>query len=78
MKIKIEEIELNYICEGQGKDVLVLHGWGANINTVLPIVNLLKANFKVYALDLPGFGNSTEPKEVFILRIMLESLKIYG
>lgn len=65
MRTRIEEIELNYICEGQGKDVLVLHGWGANINTILPIVNLLKPHFKVYALDLPGFGESTEPKEVF-------------
>ena len=65
MKTNIEEIEINYICEGEGKDVLILHGWGANINTVLPIVNLLKPHFKVYALDLPGFGESTEPKEVF-------------
>ncbi len=65
MIVNIEEIQLNYICEGQGKDVLILHGWGANINTVIPIVNLLKHHFKVYALDLPGFGKSTEPKEVF-------------
>lgn len=65
MKIKIEGMELNYICEGQGKDVLILHGWGANIDTVLPIVNLLKTHFKVYAMDLPGFGQSTEPEEVF-------------
>ncbi|MCF6460948.1 alpha/beta fold hydrolase [Clostridium sp. Cult3] len=65
MKITIEDIELNYICEGEGLDVLVLHGWGANIETVLPIVNLLKSDFKVYALDLPGFGSSAEPKEVY-------------
>ncbi len=66
MKINIENIELNYICEGEGKDVLVLHGWGgANINTVLSIVNLLKPDFKVYAIDLPGFGESEAPKEIF-------------
>jgi pimeloyl-ACP methyl ester carboxylesterase len=65
MIVDIEGIELNYIIEGEGKDVLVLHGWGASINTVLPIVNVLKPYFKVYALDLPGFGESTEPKEVF-------------
>lgn len=65
MKINIENIEINYICEGEGKDVLVLHGWGANIDTVLSIVNLLKPYFKVYALDLPGFGASTIPTQVF-------------
>lgn len=65
MKVNIENIEINYICEGEGEDVLVLHGWGANINTVLSIVNLLKPYFKVYAIDLPGFGASEIPKEVF-------------
>ncbi|CCQ95222.1 Alpha/beta hydrolase fold protein [[Clostridium] ultunense Esp] len=65
MKVNVENIEINYICEGEGEDVLVLHGWGANINTVLSIVNLLKPYFKVYAIDLPGFGESEIPKEVF-------------
>lgn len=57
------DINLHYITEGKGKDVLVLHGWGANINTVLPIVNILKDKFRVHALDLPGFGKSQEPNE---------------
>ncbi|MBU5437896.1 alpha/beta hydrolase [Tissierella sp. MSJ-40] len=65
MKINIDRLELNYICEGNGDNVLLLHGWGANINTVVPILNVLKNNFKVYALDLPGFGESQEPYEVF-------------
>lgn len=65
MKITIEDMKINYICEGEGQDVLVLHGWGANIDTVMPIINLLKTNFKVYALDLPGFGSSDEPKKVY-------------
>ncbi|WP_353092704.1 alpha/beta hydrolase [Tissierella praeacuta] len=59
----IEGLNLNYIVEGEGKDVLVLHGWGANIDTVLPIVNILKEKFRVHALDLPGFGKSQEPNE---------------
>lgn len=59
----IEGINLNCIVEGEGKDVLVLHGWGANINTIMPIVNILKDKFRVHAIDLPGFGRSSEPKE---------------
>ena len=65
MKINIEGLDLNYICEGQGKDVLILHGWGANIQTMLAIHNHIKDRFKVYTLDLPGFGESDEPKEVW-------------
>ena len=49
----------HYIEKGEGKPVLLLHGffydsylWGANIDA-------LAENFKVYALDLWGFGYST-------------------
>ncbi|HSH36039.1 alpha/beta hydrolase [Schnuerera sp.] len=83
MKVNIENIKINYICEGKGKDVLVLHGWGANINTVLSIVNLLKPHFKVYALDLPGFGESQAPNKAFdsqdytrIVKKFLDKMKI--
>lgn len=61
--MEIEGLNLNYVVEGKGKDVLVLHGWGANINTVLPIVNILKGKFRVHAIDLPGFGESDKPNE---------------
>ncbi len=64
MKIEINGIEINYIVEGEGQDVIVLHGWGASIDTVIPIVNGLKDNFRVHAIDLPGFGKSRDPKEV--------------
>ena len=60
----VNGLKINYIVEGEGEPIVVLHGWGANINTVLSIVNILKDRYKVYALDLPGFGESEEPKEV--------------
>ena len=63
MDIKYDIERLNYIVEGEGKDIIILHGWGANIMTILPIVNILKDKFKVHALDLPGFGESEEPRK---------------
>lgn len=65
MKVNIEGLDINYICEGEGNSVLLLHGWGANIGAFAPVINRLKANFKVYAIDFPGFGESDEPKDVF-------------
>ncbi|HZK00708.1 MAG TPA: alpha/beta hydrolase, partial [Tissierellaceae bacterium] len=62
MIINIEDLDINYIVEGEGKSIIVLHGWGCNINTVMPIFNILKDKYKVYVLDLPGFGKSAEPK----------------
>lgn len=59
--VDIKNLKINYITEGKGQPVLVLHGWGANIETIMPIVNILKNTMKVYAIDLPGFGKSDIP-----------------
>ncbi len=65
MIVNIDGLNINYIVEGEGSPVVVLHGWGANIETVIPIVNVLKSSHQVYAIDLPGFGKSDEPHDVF-------------
>lgn len=64
MIINIDGLDLNYIVEGNGNPVVILHGWGCNIDTVIPIINILKEQYQVYAIDLPGFGKSQEPKDV--------------
>jgi pimeloyl-ACP methyl ester carboxylesterase len=64
MILNIDGLDVNYISEGEGKDVIVLHGWGCNIDTVMPIVNILKEKYRVHAIDLPGFGKSEKPKDV--------------
>ena len=43
--------------------VLVLHGWGASIDAVGSIVDGLAGKLEVVAIDLPGFGESSEPAE---------------
>ena len=63
MVIKIKDLDINYINEGEGSPIIVLHGWGCNIDTVRSIINVLNNRYQVYALDLPGFGRSQEPKE---------------
>lgn len=67
MKVQIDGLNINYIEENKDalQTVLIVHGWGANIKTVRPIVNLLKHNYHVLAIDLPGHGESDEPKEKF-------------
>jgi pimeloyl-ACP methyl ester carboxylesterase len=65
MIIEIDGLKINYIQEGTGQDVLLLHGWGCSIETMKPIMNILKYNFKVTSIDLPGFGESTVPSRAF-------------
>ncbi len=54
-------LRTRYLVRGSGPPVLVLHGWGASIEAVYPIVTGLASVATVYALDLPGFGESDMP-----------------
>lgn len=70
MFIDIDGLKINYIDEGEGKNVLLLHGWGGSIQTMMPIFNVLKDRFRVVTLDLPGFGKSSLPRSRGIHMIM--------
>lgn len=61
MRINIKDIDINYIQYGKGKDILLLHGWGQNIEMMKPIGDNFCENYKITILDLPGFGESKEP-----------------
>lgn len=65
MKKVIDNITIHYEQQGKGKDVLLLHGWGANNQTMRPIMNALKDQYRVTAIDFPGFGDSDEPLDYF-------------
>ncbi|GAK14270.1 alpha/beta fold hydrolase [Geomicrobium sp. JCM 19039] len=61
MFIDIHGKQVHFHCSGEGKDVLLLHGWGANIQAFGPVHRNLEQHFKVWSIDLPGFGESEEP-----------------
>lgn len=61
MFIDINHLKINYTESGQGSPVVLLHGWGGSIKSVEIVHNYLKNHFKVYSIDLPGFGQSEEP-----------------
>lgn len=63
MHINIDGLNINYIDEGTGNAVLLLHGWGGSIQTMKPIINILNGKCRVIALDLPGFGQSDMPDQ---------------
>lgn len=63
MQIKVKDVNINYIQYGKedSKDVILLHGWGQNIEMMKPIGDGLADRFRITILDLPGFGESEEP-----------------
>ena len=67
MKIEIQNLTINYIQYGQGKDIILLHGWGQNIEMMKPLGNHFSNSYRITILDLPGFGASEEPKEAWTI-----------
>lgn len=50
---------------GEGKDVVFLHGWGANSSAFLFVAKSICASYRVTLIDFFGFGKSDEPKRVY-------------
>lgn len=61
MQTEIDGKKINYEKTGEGKPVVLLHGWLANLETMKPIANALNENFAVYNIDIIGFGKSELP-----------------
>lgn len=61
MNITINQIKTNYNVKGSGDNIVLLHGWGSNLTLFQPMMEHLSAHHTVYALDMPGFGETQEP-----------------
>ena len=86
MQTTINGININYIAKGIENDcdeaVVLLHGWGANITLFNQMIDFISTKRKVYALDMPGFGESEEPKTALTVDdfadCVLEFIKFCG
>lgn len=65
MKTVIDELTINYEVEGEGYPIIMLHGWLANLETMEPLKRALVSNFKVYNVDVIGFGKSDLPNRPY-------------
>ncbi len=62
LQVKVKDWNINYEVIGEGNPVILLHGWLATLETMRPIANSLSQNFKVYLVDIVGFGKSDLPE----------------
>ena len=75
MYIEIDGINCRYMTYGdKGRPVVLLHGWGQNLEMMANIAIFLKEHFKVYSLDLPGFGKTSEPRQAYSVKDYAEWL----
>ncbi|MDS1841503.1 pimeloyl-ACP methyl ester esterase BioH [Vibrio vulnificus] len=50
--------DLHWQTQGQGPDLVLLHGWGMNGAVWQQVVERLEPHFRLHVVDLPGYGHS--------------------
>lgn len=63
--VEIGGVNLHYSVSGEGTPVILMHGWGCDHTTLLSVERVAAETNKVYNIDFPGFGKSTEPADVW-------------
>lgn len=61
--IKVNGHTLHYIKQGEGKPLVLVHGFAGSTYTWRELIPRLTDHYTVYALDLLGFGLSDKPPE---------------
>ena len=65
--MQINGCNVNYIRYGidSKTTIVLLHGWGQNIEMMKPIGDNFKDKFNILIIDLPGYGKSDEPNKTW-------------
>lgn len=67
MQIVVNELLTRYETAGNGRVVLLLHGWGDSLNGMAGLQKALAGNYQVISVDLPGFGQTQAPQAAWNL-----------
>jgi pimeloyl-ACP methyl ester carboxylesterase len=73
--IKIKGHTIFYIVKGEGKPLILIHGYGAGIWVWEKQIEILFQSYRVYALDLIGHGFSDRPKIAYTPETYVHFLK---
>ena len=65
--IAINGLSIEYVDQGVGDVVLLLHGWNAPASTYRLIIDHLSTRYRVIAPNAPGCGGSDEPPAPWVV-----------
>ena len=59
--------DINYIDYGKNikGTIVLLHGWGQNIQMMDMLGRPFQENYRIIVIDFPGFGKSPEPDKAW-------------
>ena len=88
MAVKIESLEhpldqtwtwrnhkIQYTVAGEGKPLLLIHGFGASLGHWRKNIPVLAQGYRVFAIDLLGFGGSDKPTLDYTLELWQQQIK---
>ena len=89
MKFKVNGIELYYEKYGKGKPIILIHGNQESHEIFDKLIEKLKSNYEVFAIDSRCHGKSENPKEIsynlmcddvieFIKKLNIQKPILYG
>ena len=89
MKLKVNGIELYYEKYGKGKPIILIHGNQESHEIFDKLIEKLKTNYEVFAIDSRCHGKSENPKEIsynlmcddvieFIKKLNIQKPILYG
>src|SRR3954449_10720437 len=59
--VPVGKLKISTLTMGAGPDMLLIHGLGATKSSFFDTAAALSRNYRVHAIDLPGFGGSSKP-----------------
>lgn len=77
MEVQVNGVKINYIVDGKGQDVILLHGWGQNIQAFEMVHKHLANRFRVFTIDFPGFGKSDLPPCPWAVEDYVQTLEAF-
>jgi pimeloyl-ACP methyl ester carboxylesterase len=66
-----------YEDEGEGHVILILHGWRRSMSDFDEITKILKNNYRIIRVDLPGFGETQMPSKTWKLDDYVDFIKSF-
>jgi pimeloyl-ACP methyl ester carboxylesterase len=73
--IIVDEDVVHYEVLGRGRPLIFVHGWLGSWRYWIPTMQALSSEFRAYALDLWGFGDSGKRRERYTLEAQSDLLR---
>ncbi len=65
VQISINNLSVHYQRIGEGRPLVLLHGWSCDWQIWQPVIQSLAADYQLILPDLPNFGSSAETPQVW-------------